>query len=73
MFLDAEIEPPAKFLKACEEEWNPVGALPLHQWLTDSLNERDQLRLKCLGNVVYPKFAHYGLTVIESSLRSEGR
>ena len=52
------------------QPWNAEGELPLHQWLSSEQSEVDRERLKCLGNIVFPRCAKLALHQLEHELRA---
>lgn len=67
----AELDTSESFAAACRAPWNPTEEPALHEWLSPSMDSCAEQRLHMVGNIVFPKQAHFALNLIEQSLRSE--
>ena len=50
--------------KQVSRTWNPGSEIPLRNWMNDTQNAEDRARLKCVGNIVFPKAAQMALHII---------
>lgn len=48
----------------CHRRWNPMGRVPLAQWLLSEAKPVDLERLHVLGNIVMPPCARLGLHLL---------
>ena len=62
---------PDNMMLAAGRPWNKRGAMPLHNWLCGNQTAEDEMRLKCLGNIVIPRCAQLGLHQLVHFLRSQ--
>lgn len=60
-----------EIMRAAGQPWNRRGAMPLHKWLCEKQSQVDQMRLKCLGNILIPRCAQLAVHQIEHFLRSQ--
>ncbi|CAE8728392.1 unnamed protein product [Polarella glacialis] len=68
LFKDLKIVSPAVLGVWSIASWNPNGAVPLHSWLSHTQTAEDKLRLKALGNIVFPRCAQRGVHCIASAI-----
>lgn len=69
MLQDVTIHTADEFQRLCDEDWNAEERPPLHEWLSSTLSEEDGQRLHSLGNVVFPRFGHFAVSLIDQSIR----
>ena len=60
---------PEAMKQSALKPWNPKGSIPLRKWLRPTRNEHDDQRLKCLGNIVFPRCAQLAMHQHEHELR----
>lgn len=48
----------------CQQTWNSLGRVPIHQWLVDKWVEGDRDRLNACGNLVMPQVANLALNIL---------
>ena len=48
----------------CQQTWNSLGHVPMHQWLVEKWSEGDRQRLDACGNLVMPQVASLALSIL---------